>query len=99
MAVNRDPVTVSAWRQLRAWRDEWSLLGTSAVLTLIADDGPPVTHVTALRYLEKEILCAGVISDPQLPDPARYPAPRVRPPKTWSSETGGHWAHTWHTGP
>lgn len=99
VVVNGGPITISAWRRIRAWRAEWVSLGTSAALTLVAAGGSPSTGEGALRRLEKEILRAGAELDPELPDPALFPAMPVRPSKAWVSEVGGPWSQVWKTSP
>ncbi|MET9272970.1 DsbA family protein [Kribbella sp. NPDC003557] len=99
VAVSRGPITTSAWRRIRVWREEWVYLGTGEVPTLVAGDGSPSTGEAALRRLEKEILRAGAEIDPDLPDPAKFPVKPVRPPKTWVSEVGGTWSQVWKTCP
>lgn len=95
VSVSRGPITTSAWRRIRTWRDEWTRLGTGAVPTLVEDGEAPVTGEAALRRLEKEIIRVGAEVSLDLPDPARYPAVRVRPSKEWVSRVGGLWAHAW----
>ena len=99
VAVSRGPITTSAWRRIRVWREEWASTGTGAVPTLVVGGGSPSTGEAALRRLEKEILRAGAEIDPDLPDPAKYPAMPVRPSKEWVSEVGGPWSQTWKTSP
>jgi hypothetical protein len=93
------PITTEAWRRIRAWRYEWTQLGTDALPVLLADGEPPSTGESALRWLEKEMAASGVKSAPDLPDPARYPEPPLRPPKEWVSRVGGTWAHAWMPSP
>lgn len=99
VAVSRGPITVGAWRRIRVWREEWASLGTGTVPTLVVEGGSTSSGEAALRRLEKEILRAGAEADPDLPDPARYPALPVRPSKGWVSEVGGTWSQVWKTGP
>lgn len=95
VSVSGGPITSAAWRRIRDWRDEWTRLGTGAALTLVADDGLPVTGTTALRRLEKELLAADADPEPVLPDPTRYPTSRDRPDRQWVAEIGGYWSHAW----
>lgn len=95
VSTSRAPMTTSAWRRIRAWRDEWTRLGTGIVPTLVETGRAPLTGASALHRLADEIIRAGAALDPDLPDPARYPAVRVRPPKTWLSGVGGPWARAW----
>ncbi|HEX5494248.1 MAG TPA: DsbA family protein [Mycobacteriales bacterium] len=98
VAVSRGPVTTGAWRQIRAWRDEWARLGTGAVPTLVADNGLPVSGEAALRRLAEEILRSEAVIGLDLLDSARYPAMAVQPSRAWVSQVGGPWANAWKTG-
>ncbi|HLT10579.1 MAG TPA: DsbA family protein [Micromonosporaceae bacterium] len=95
VSVNRGPITTSAWRRVRAWRDEWNRLGRPALPVLLADGEPPASGEESLRRLEKELARLGAPLNPELPDPARYPAPTVRPAREWVSRVGGPWAYAW----
>lgn len=95
VSVSGGPMTTAGWRRLWSWRQEWTRLGAGAVPILVADGEPPVTGEEVLRVLEKEMIRTGAQVNPDLPDPARYPATSVRPPMDWVSSVGGSWACTW----
>lgn len=93
------PITTDAWRRIRAWWDDWTRLGADALPALVVEGETPSTGEAALRRLEKEMATYGAKSDPDLPDPARYPAPTVRPAEDWVSRVGGPWAYAWMPSP
>ncbi|MGH7489200.1 MAG: DsbA family oxidoreductase [bacterium] len=98
IAMSGGPVTTGAWRCINAWREEWAGLGTREVPALVAGAGSAVTGETALRWLEKELIRHHAMTDPQLPEPSRYPPVVVRPHQTWVSQVGGTWANAWKAG-
>lgn len=101
VSVTGAPITTSAWLRVRAWREEWLGLPPTVPageLPILVEDGSaPVAGETALRRLEKELLRLGAAPNPDLPDPARYPAVRVRPTRQWVSQVGGPWTYAWMT--
>jgi 2-hydroxychromene-2-carboxylate isomerase len=99
VSVSGAPVTTEAWRRMRHWRDTWTRLSTKALPALLVDGEPLRVGEEALRWLEKELVATGAELSPDLPDPARYPAPRVRPSKDWVSRVGGSWAYVWMPSP
>lgn len=99
VAMSGGPITTSAWRRIRAWRQGWASLGTGTVPTLAAGQESPVAGEAALRRLAEEILRTGAELAPVLPDPARYPTPAVRPSPEWVTQAGGPWRHAWMTSP
>ena len=93
------PITTDAWRRIRAWPDEWAQLSADALPVLLVDGEPPSSGETALRWLEKEMAASGAKPDPDLPDPASYPATPVRPRREWVSRVGGTWGYAWMPSP
>jgi hypothetical protein len=95
VSTNRGPITTSAWRRIRSWREEWSQHGTDTLPTLI-EDGQILTGAAAvLNRLADQIVRLGVKVNLDLPNPARYPQVRNRPSKQWISQVGGRWRHAW----
>jgi hypothetical protein len=92
------PITTEAWRRIRAWRDGWVGTGADELPVVLVGEESPAAGEAAVRRLEKEMAAHGVQPDPDLPDPARYPAVPVRPPKDWVSRVGGPWAYAWMPG-
>jgi len=92
VSVNRGPVTTSAWRRIQAWQDEWSGLGAQAMPVLV-ENGLPIFGLDVPRHLAKMITQLGVPLNPELPEPERYPLPRVHPPTWWATQTGGKWLY------
>lgn len=99
VSVSGAPITTAAWRRMRHWQDAWARLSTDALPVLLVDHEPVRTGVEALRWLEKELVATGAELNPDLPDPARYPAARVRPSMDWVSRVGGPWAYVWMPSP
>ena len=92
VSVGRGPITTGAWRRIRAWRDEWTALRRDSVPALI-EDGLPVFGSEVPRRLAKVITDLGLDVNPELPEPQRYPLPRVRPTMSWSAQEGGRWLY------
>lgn len=92
VSMSRGPITTSAWRRIHAWQDEWSALGADA-LPVLVENGLPRSGTDVPRYLAKMISQLGVPFDPELPEPERYPLPRVRPPAWWAAQAGGRWLY------
>lgn len=90
VSINRGPITTSAWRRIRAWRDEWSTLGADAMPVLV-ENGLPMSGPDVPRHLAKMISQLDAPLDPEFPEPERYPLPRVRPPAWWATQAGGKW--------
>jgi len=86
--VDRGPITTTAWRQIRAWRNEWHQLGTPT-LPVLLDGSTTLTGDLAVRRLAKEMTHADAPVSPQL----AYAKISVHPQVTWVSEIGGRWAH------
>ncbi|HEY5335726.1 MAG TPA: DsbA family protein [Mycobacteriales bacterium] len=96
VTMNRGPVTVEAYRRVRAWRTEWAALG-NLELPVVLTGGATLSGPDALRRLGKEVAYAQADVEPSLPDPRRYPPVADRPPGGWVSETGGRWRRTYRT--
>src|SRR5690606_33153040 len=80
VSASRGPITTTAWRRIRAWREEWTCLGTQIVPTLV-HEGRPVAGVAALHRLADLMGERDAPLHPELlPDPARFPDPR---PRAW----------------
>jgi predicted DsbA family dithiol-disulfide isomerase len=92
VSVGRGPITTTAWRQIRAWQNEWDALGRIPVPVLV-ENGLPVSGSEVPRRLAKMITQLNIPLDPELPEPERYPVPRVRPPEWWASQSGGQWLY------
>lgn len=98
VSVSGGPITTDAWRRMRAWREDWQRLDIMELPILVEDGHPPASGEAALRRLEQELLRSHAGLDPELPDPARYPAMPLRPSPQWVSQVGGRWAATWMAG-
>lgn len=98
VSVDRGPITTAAYRRIRAWRAQWQALGSPA-LPVVLVDGATLSGTEALRRLGKEIGYAGAATDPQLPDPYRYPAVKGRPSQAWVSQIGGRWRTVYRRDP
>ncbi|MBE1496273.1 hypothetical protein H4696_003373 [Amycolatopsis lexingtonensis] len=92
VSTGRGPITTSAWRRIQAWQDEWSTIGAGA-LPVLVENGLPMSGPAVPRHLTKMISQLSIPFSPELPEPERYPLPRVRPPKWWAAQTGGRWLY------
>lgn len=97
VAPDRGPVSMTGWRQLRAWRTEYQELGSPALPVLLVG-GATLTGDDALRRLGKEVVYAGAATAEPDDDPGRYPELGVYPGPYWVSQIGGPWL-TAHRGP
>ncbi|HEX5497441.1 MAG TPA: DsbA family protein [Mycobacteriales bacterium] len=92
VSLGRGPITTSAWRQIRSWQSEWDALGRIPMPVLV-ENGLPVSGSEVPRRLAKMITQRNIPINPELPEPERYPLPRVRPPGWWASQAGGQWLY------
>jgi hypothetical protein len=97
VSVNRGPITIGAYRRMKAWRSGWVDLGSPALPALLTG-GATLHGIEALRRLGKEITYAGADVDPALPDPRRYPSVVGRPSASWISQFGGRWRNVYRPG-
>ncbi|MFI7680475.1 DsbA family protein [Actinophytocola sp. NPDC049390] len=93
VSPGRGPITTSAWRRIRVWQGEWAGL-RQGVLPVLVENGLPVFGADVPRRLAKMIIRLGVPVVPELPEPTRYPAPRVRPSVSWAARAGGRWLYS-----
>lgn len=89
---HRDPITASAYRRIRTWREQWQEMG-SPQLPVVLVDGATLTGLDAVRRLGKEIERLDVDVKPVLEDARRYPELDGTPPLSWVSQIGGEWLH------
>jgi len=93
VSVDRGPVTTDAYRRIRAWRTEWTQLGSQSLLVLL-DCAVTLTGFDAVHRLAKEIAYVGAPPNPDLGNPRRYPEISVHPQAAWVSQIGRPWAYT-----
>ncbi len=94
VSPGRGPITTGAWRRIRAWQGEWAEL-RKGVLPVLVENGLPVFGADVPRRLAKMIIRLGAPVTPELPEPTRYPARRVRPSAPWAARAGGRWLYSY----
>jgi hypothetical protein len=87
----RGPITTSAWRRIRAWRDEWETLGARELPVVADSTGPALSGTAALSHLAEQMKQANTQLNTVLTKPPSQPGHTVRAPIGWASQTGGTW--------
>lgn len=73
--VTGGPMTTTAWRLVRGWREEWSALEKEVVPVLVLPDGEQVYGVDAVEHLGRLVAASGVDPSAELTPPEPGPRP------------------------
>jgi predicted DsbA family dithiol-disulfide isomerase len=74
--VTGAPMTTTAWRLVRDWRDGWTAMEKEVVPVLVLPDGEHVYGVDAVEHLGRLVWTSGVDPSAEL----TWPEPGPRPP-------------------
>lgn len=58
------PITMTGWRLIRQWREQWSTLGVEAMPLLLIEDTAPLVGTAAVEWLGAELVARGLEGTP-----------------------------------